>query len=245
VLTAVITVLLQVLYLAGFVQGGGKAADVGLDLRGDGVAEQQELARWPALTATRWPSVAREPPCKPPWNEPANSASPERTGRHWDRYGKGSADAARSRATAPAMSRTEPAAILGLRRRTARGTRRAWNTAYGASLAIAPTVSRRGWRRPDRTPKTIWFVGPRTLRAFRNRLWAADVSVWAAVAGTCKPRLRNRSFAARCTVATRPGSALRWQDPTPLARSQPRLPTRPRPAAGGRRPSARPRRRPG
>ena len=52
-LTAVITVLLQVLYLAGFVQGGGKAADVGLDLRGDGVAEQQELASWSALTATR------------------------------------------------------------------------------------------------------------------------------------------------------------------------------------------------
>ena len=47
--TAVITVLLQVLYLAGFGQGGGKAADVGLDLRGDGVAEQQELARWVGL----------------------------------------------------------------------------------------------------------------------------------------------------------------------------------------------------
>ena len=41
-LTAVITVLLQKLDLAGFGQGGGKAADVGLDLRGDGVAEQRE-----------------------------------------------------------------------------------------------------------------------------------------------------------------------------------------------------------
>src|SRR6185369_6872010 len=89
-----------------------------------------------------------------------DSASSGRTGRHWDRYGRGSADAARSRATAPATTRAEPAAVLGLRRRTARGTRRAWNTASQASPAIAPTVSRRGWRRPDRTPKTIWLVGP-------------------------------------------------------------------------------------
>src|SRR6476646_8533934 len=38
---------------------------------------------------------------------------------------RGSAAAARSRATAPATTRAEPAAILGLRRRTARGTRTA------------------------------------------------------------------------------------------------------------------------
>ena len=47
-LTAVITVLLQVLYLAGFDQGGGKAADVGLDLRGDGVRSSRS-ARWDGL----------------------------------------------------------------------------------------------------------------------------------------------------------------------------------------------------
>jgi GNAT superfamily N-acetyltransferase len=46
--TAVITVLLQVLYLAGFGQGGGKAADVGLDLRGDGVRSSRS-ARWVGL----------------------------------------------------------------------------------------------------------------------------------------------------------------------------------------------------
>ena len=39
-------------------------------------------------------------------------------------YRSGSADAARSRATAPATTRAEPAAILSLRRCTARGTRR-------------------------------------------------------------------------------------------------------------------------
>ena len=78
----------------------------------------------PASTATRWPSAAREPLCKPPSNEPANSASPERTGRHWDRYRRGSADAARSRATAAAAARAEPAAVLGLRRCTARAARR-------------------------------------------------------------------------------------------------------------------------
>jgi hypothetical protein len=39
-------------------------------------------------------------------------------------YRSGSADAARSRATAPTTTRADPAAILGLRRCTARGTRR-------------------------------------------------------------------------------------------------------------------------
>ena len=70
-------------------------------------------------------------------------------------YRRGSADAARSRATDPATAKAAPAAVLGLRRCTARATRRTPNTAAGASLAIASTVSRRGWRRPDRTPMTI------------------------------------------------------------------------------------------
>jgi hypothetical protein len=50
---------------------------------------------------------------------------------------------------------------------------------------------------------------------------------------------------AGCSLSSRPGSALRCQGPTPPARSRPRMPTLPGPAAGGRRPSARPRRRPG
>ena len=66
-------------------------------------------------------------------------------------YRRGSADAARSRATAPAATKAEPTAILGLRRCTARGTRRKQNTPTGASPAIASTVSRRGLRRPVRT----------------------------------------------------------------------------------------------
>ena len=70
-------------------------------------------------------------------------------------YRRGSADAARSRATDPAAARAEPTAILGLRRCTAPAARRTWKTAVGVSLAIACTVSRRGWRRPDRTPMTI------------------------------------------------------------------------------------------
>lgn len=40
-------------------------------------------------------------------------------------YRSGSADAARSRATDPATTRAEPTAVLGLRRCTARATRRA------------------------------------------------------------------------------------------------------------------------
>jgi hypothetical protein len=51
-------------------------------------------------------------------------------------YRRGSADAARSRATDPAATRAEPAAILGLRRCTARAARRTLNTAFGASMAI-------------------------------------------------------------------------------------------------------------
>ena len=53
-----------------------------------------------------------------------DSVSPGRTGRHWDRYERGSADAARSRASDPAAARAEPAAVLGLRRCTARAARR-------------------------------------------------------------------------------------------------------------------------
>ena len=63
-------------------------------------------------------------------------------------YRSGSADAARSRATDPATTRAEPAAILGLRRCTARATQGTSITAFGASTAIASTVSRRGQRRP-------------------------------------------------------------------------------------------------
>jgi hypothetical protein len=43
-------------------------------------------------------------------------------------YRSGSADAARSRATDPATTRAYPAAILGLRRCTARANQGTWNT---------------------------------------------------------------------------------------------------------------------
>jgi hypothetical protein len=59
------------------------------------------------------------------------------------------------------------------------------------------------------------------------------------------PGLRIRSscrWRFSCTSAVVGASVL---GPTPPARSQPRLPTLPGPAAGARRPSARPRRRPG
>ena len=62
-------------------------------------------------------------------------------------YRSGSAAAARSRATDPAVTRAHPAAILGLRRCTAQATQGTWITAFGASTAIASTVSRRGQRR--------------------------------------------------------------------------------------------------
>src|ERR1035437_1003347 len=76
-------------------------------------------------------------------------------------YRSGSADAARSRATDPAATRAHPAAILGLRRCTARATQGTWITAFGPSPAIASPVSRRGQRRPHHTPMTI----PATVEA--------------------------------------------------------------------------------
>src|ERR1017187_7618796 len=94
------------------------------------------------------------------------------------RYRRGSADAARSRATDPAATRAEPAAILGLRRCTARAARRTLNTAGGASVAIASTVSRRGWRRRHGTPMTIPTTEEaRSDRAYRDRRRAVCVSV--------------------------------------------------------------------
>ena len=76
-------------------------------------------------------------------------------------YRSGSADAARSRATDAAATRAHPAAILGLRCCTARASQGTWITAFGASTAIASTVSRRGQRMARHTPRTI----PTTVKA--------------------------------------------------------------------------------
>ena len=124
-------------------------------------------------------------------------------------YRRGSADAARSRATDPAATRAEPTAILGLRRCTARAARRTPNTTFGASAAIASTVSRRGWRRRHGTPMTIHATGEtrsiRTVRKNRDSRRAAGVSV-PAVAWASVPSLRIRSLCCRrkfsCTSAT-------------------------------------------
>ena len=61
------------------------------------------------------------------------------------------------------MTRTHPAAILGLRRCTARASQGTWTTAFGASTAIASTVSRRGQRKPHHTPRTIPTTGEASL----------------------------------------------------------------------------------
>ena len=120
-------------------------------------------------------------------------------------YRSGSADAARSRATAPATTRPEPTAILGLRRCTARGIRRTQNTAIRASPAITFTVSRRGLRRPDRTRRTIPATSTaRPYRGARGDSWLTAGDRVPAVAGTCMPCLRIRSFSCsmcRCASA--------------------------------------------
>jgi hypothetical protein len=48
---------------------------------------------------------------------------------------------------------------IGLRRCTARAARRTLYTAFGASMAIALTVSRRGWRRRHGTLRTTHATG--------------------------------------------------------------------------------------
>ena len=114
------------------------------------------------------------------------------------RYRRGSADAARSRATDPAATRAEPTAILGLRRCTARAARRTPNTTFGASAAIASTVSRRGWRRRHGTPMTIHASGETRSdrQKYRDSRRAVGVSV-SAVAGAAAPSLRIRSLCCR------------------------------------------------
>ena len=120
-------------------------------------------------------------------------------------YRRGSAAAARSRATDPAATRAEPAAILGLRRCTARAARRTLCTAIGASMAIASTVSRRGWRRRHGTAMTIPATGRTSSHRRKNRDSRRPVGVSVpVVAGVCVPGLRIRSICCRmfsCTSA--------------------------------------------
>src|ERR1039457_3282969 len=94
------------------------------------------------------------------------------------RYRRGSADAARSRATDPAATRAEPTAILGLRRCTARAAPRTMKTTFGAPAASASTVSRRGWRRRHGTPMTIHATGKTRSdhRKYRDSRRAVGVS---------------------------------------------------------------------
>ena len=146
-------------------------------------------------------------------------------------YRRGSADAARSRATDPAATRAEPTAILGLRRRTARAARRTLKTASGASLAIASAVSRCGWRRRHGTPRTIHATGETGSYQRKNRdtRRAAGVSV-AAVAGAAAARLRKKSL--RCPSSIPPRAARFSSTSAPVGASVPRPhATSPKPAA--------------
>ena len=156
-------------------------------------------------------------------------------------YRSGSADAARSRATDPAATRAEPAAILGLRRCTAQAARRTLKATSGACLAIAGTVSRRGWRRRHGTPMTIHATGETRPNQRKNRdiRRAAGVSV-PAPAGALVPGLRNRSL--RCP--SNPASAQMFSSTSaPVGASVPRPhATSPKPAAPARSARARCRR---
>jgi hypothetical protein len=116
----------------------------------------------------------------------------------------GSADAARSRATDPAATKAEPAAILGLRRCTARAARTTMKATFGASLAITNPVTRRGWRSRHGTPRTIHATGATRPNQRKNRdtRRAAGVSV-PAVAGAPAASLRTKSLRCCSSVPTR------------------------------------------
>jgi HAD superfamily hydrolase (TIGR01509 family) len=96
------------------------------------------------------------------------------------------------------MTRAHPAAILGLRRCTARASQGTWITAFWASTAIAGTVSRRGWRRPHHTPMTI----PATGEA--NLYWGVSAAL---KKGAVRARWRSRRQAAGAGV---PAAAGAW-----------------------------------
>jgi hypothetical protein len=146
-------------------------------------------------------------------------------------YRRGSADAARSRATDPAATRAEPAAILGLRRCTARAARRTLNAMGSASAAIASTVSRRGWRRRHGTLRTTLATGETRPNQRKNSdtRRAAGVSV-AAVAGAPAASLRKKSL--RCCPSI-PARAARFSSASArVGASAPRPhATSPKPAA--------------
>ena len=132
-------------------------------------------------------------------------------------------------------------AILGLRRCTARAARRTLYTAFGASTAIASTVSRRGWRRRHGTPMTIHATGETRPYQRKNRdsRRAAGVSVPAG-AGASAASLRNRSL--RCP--SNPARAAMFSSTSaPVGASVPRPhATSPKPAAPAHSASARCRR---
>jgi hypothetical protein len=143
-----------------------------------------------------------------PSNSPSSCAGPG-SGARCSCYRRGSADAARSRATDPAVTRADPTATLGLRRCTARTARRTPCTAFGASPAIASAVSRRGWRSRHGTLMTTDATGETrlTVQKTRSIRRAAGVSVLgvSGAAGALMPRLRIRFLSCRrkssCTSA--------------------------------------------
>ena len=119
--------------------------------------------------------------------------------------------------------------------------RRTLYTAFGASTAIASTVSRRGWRRRHGTPMTIHATGETRPYQRKNRdsRRAAGVSVPAG-AGASAASLRNRSL--RCP--SNPARAAMFSSTSaPVGASVPRPhATSPKPAAPAHSASARCRR---
>ncbi len=156
-------------------------------------------------------------------------------------YRSGSADAARSRATAAATTRAWPrssacaAAQRGppAGRRTRRpGLRR---------RSRAPTAASPAQARPHADDHP--YRGHKSVQGVQQS--PAESCLLPAVAGTCAPRWRNSSFCPSMFFSASARVGASAPRPPPPARSQQRPPTRPTPAAGARRPSARPPRQPG
>ena len=105
---------------------------------------------------------------------------------------------------------------------------------FGASAAIASTVSRRGWRRRHGTPMTIRATGrnrgPSQAERSRSIRRAAGVSV-RAVAGASVPRSRSQVPLLPLELSSRTSAAVAASVPRPHATSP--KPAAPRPLGQG------------
>ena len=153
-------------------------------------------------------------------------------------YWRGSADAARSRASDPAADRARPAAILGLRCCTARAASQ--DIGHGAEgfagdrvrCQLPRVAQARPHAEDDAEDDLCRDKGGQGVLRSLAEVCVRPGGQPAPPGGGVRRACGAGPCAAGCSLPSRPGSALRCRGPTPPARSR-ALATRPGPAAGG------------